>query len=100
MAQVSPRIARRSAQACGAARASEGDLVAHLLKLGLATTAAVSTATDAEALAAALPDRSRREYETGRADPSFKQQLNTVLLAVGCSCLCLEWIVRRLAKLA
>ena len=55
---------------------------------------------DAEALAAALPDRSRREYETGRADPSFKQQLNTVLLAVGCSCLCLEWIVRRLAKLA
>ena len=58
------------------------------------------TIADAEALAAALPDRSRREYETGRADPSFKQQLNTVLLAVGCSCLCLEWIVRRLAKLA
>jgi len=58
------------------------------------------TIADAEALAAALPDRSRREYETGRADPSFKQQLNTVLLAIGCSCLCLEWIVRRLAKLA
>jgi len=31
---------------------------------------------------------------------AFKRQLNTALLAIGCSCLCLEWIIRRLAKLA
>ena len=51
-------------------------------------------------IAAALPDRSRREYETGAADPTFKRWLNAALLAVGAGCLCLEWIVRRLARLA
>ena len=51
-------------------------------------------------IAAALPDRSRREYETGAADPAFKRWLNAALLAVGAGCLCLEWIVRRLARLA
>ena len=55
---------------------------------------------DAAELAAAFPDRSRREYEVGAADGGFKQRLNALLLAVGCGCLCLEWIVRRLAKLA
>ena len=54
----------------------------------------------ADAIAAALPDRSRREYETGAADPAFKRWLNAALLAVGAGCLCLEWIVRRLARLA
>jgi hypothetical protein len=58
------------------------------------------SAADAAELAATLPDRSRREYETGAADSRFKQLLNTALLAVGCGCLCLEWIVRRLVKLA
>jgi len=58
------------------------------------------TAADAAAVAAALPDRSRREYETGAPDMAFKRQLNTALLAVACGCLCLEWLVRRLAKLA
>ncbi len=55
---------------------------------------------DSTALAAALPDRSRREYEAGVADSTFKQRLNTILLAVGSSCLCLEWVIRRFAKLA
>lgn len=58
------------------------------------------TAEDAAALVARLPDKSRREYESGVADMAFKRQLNTALLAIGCSCLCLEWIIRRLAKLA
>jgi hypothetical protein len=58
------------------------------------------SAADATELAATFPDRSRREYETGAADTGFKQRLNTALLAVGCGCLCLEWIVRRLVKLA
>ncbi|MEI6036434.1 MAG: hypothetical protein WCQ91_00735 [Planctomycetota bacterium] len=52
------------------------------------------------ALAARIPDRSRREYETGAPDSDFKQRLNSVLLAVGVGLLCLEWIVRRLVKLA
>jgi hypothetical protein len=54
----------------------------------------------ADELAATLPDRSRREYETGPPDADFKRQLNTALLAAGVGCLCLEWIIRRLAKLA
>jgi hypothetical protein len=54
----------------------------------------------ADELAARLPDRSRREYETGPPDDDFKRQLNTVLLAAGVGFLCLEWVVRRLAKLA
>jgi hypothetical protein len=58
------------------------------------------SAADALDLAAALPDRARHEYETGASDERFKQRLNTALLAVGCGCLCVEWIVRRLVKLA
>ena len=58
------------------------------------------TRGDAARLAEALPDRSRREYETGAADADFKRRLNAALLGVGIGCLCLEWIVRRLAKLA
>ena len=58
------------------------------------------TAEAVTTLAAALPDRSRREYETGAADTGFKQRLNAALLAVGCGCLCIEWILRRLARLA
>ncbi|MFM7521694.1 MAG: hypothetical protein ACKO9B_14670, partial [Planctomycetota bacterium] len=51
-------------------------------------------------LAARLPDRSRREYEPGVTDTSFKQRLNTVLLGVGVGLLCTEWILRRLVRLA
>ncbi len=56
--------------------------------------------SDSLALVDSLPDRSRREFETGVADMEFKQWLNTTLLAISCTCLCLEWIFRRLAKLA
>jgi hypothetical protein len=58
------------------------------------------TAADAAALAAALPDRSRREYETGAADVGFKRWLNGLLLALGAGLLCCEWIFRRLVRLA
>jgi len=57
-------------------------------------------ATDAEPLADSIPDRSRREYETGAADGSFKRRLNAILLAVAVGLLCCEWILRRLVKLA
>lgn len=52
------------------------------------------------ALAARLPDRSRREYESGAPDAGFKRRLNGLLLAVATGLLCLEWILRRLVKLA
>lgn len=55
---------------------------------------------DSRALAARIPDRSRREYETGAADGGFKRGLNAILLALGTGLLCCEWIVRRLVKLA
>jgi hypothetical protein len=58
------------------------------------------TGEDSRKLAASIPDRSRREYEAGAADVGFKRRLNAILLAVGASLLCLEWIVRRLVKLA
>ncbi|MGI9177849.1 MAG: hypothetical protein ACR2IT_08335 [Pirellulales bacterium] len=58
------------------------------------------TPEQVQALAAEIPDRSRREYETGAVDTAFKQRLNAVLLGLGCGGLCLEWIVRRLSRLA
>ncbi len=56
--------------------------------------------SDAEAIVAALPDRSRRTYESGGDDTSFKRRLNTWLLAIGVGLLCSEWLARRLLKLA
>jgi hypothetical protein len=58
------------------------------------------TTADALALAAALPDRSRRVYEPGSADVAFKRRLNAALLALGVGLLCAEWLARRLLKLA
>lgn len=55
---------------------------------------------DAARLADRLVDRSRREYETGAPDTLFKERLNAVLLGLGVGLLCLEWIVRRLVRLA
>jgi len=57
-------------------------------------------AAAAQALAARIPDRSRREYETGAPDGAFKRRLNALLLGLCTGLLCLEWIVRRLVKLA
>lgn len=57
-------------------------------------------AGDAARLAARLVDRSRREYETGAPDTVFKERLNAVLMGLGVGLLCLEWIVRRLVRLA
>mgnify|MGYP006275066185 CR=1 FL=1 len=58
------------------------------------------TADESSALAAGLEDRSRREYETGSADVDFKRRLNGILLGIGTGLLCIEWILRRLVKLA
>lgn len=55
---------------------------------------------DSKSLMATLPDRSRREYQSGAADTAFKRRLNASLLAAAAGLLCVEWIVRRLARLA
>jgi hypothetical protein len=54
----------------------------------------------ARELAAAIPDRTRREYVSGAPDSRFKQRLNTVLLSSAVGLLCLEWALRRLLTLA
>jgi hypothetical protein len=58
------------------------------------------SAEASRAVADAIPDRSRREYETGAPDASFKQRLNAVLLALGGGLLCVEWIIRRVVRLS
>jgi hypothetical protein len=58
------------------------------------------TAADSRALAAGIEDRSRREYESGAPDDDFKRRLNGGLLALGAGLLCVEWVLRRLARLA
>jgi len=55
---------------------------------------------DTAALVAACPDRTRREYETGGTDAAFKRRLNAGLLAGVAGCLGLEWLIRRLARMA
>lgn len=55
---------------------------------------------DATRLAERLGDRSRKEYETGAPDGLFKQRLNAVLMGLGVGLLCLEWITRRVVRLA
>lgn len=58
------------------------------------------TEADTAALVAACPDRTRREYETGGTDAAFKRRLNAILLGGVAGCLCLEWLIRRLGRLA
>jgi hypothetical protein len=60
----------------------------------------VWTAADTQAIADALQDRSRHEFQSGAIDTDFKETLHFGLLAVGLGLLCTEWILRRLARLA
>jgi len=91
----------------------ERELAHPLLDRGLLERIAVTTggtarfpadapwsAADTAAIAAGFPDRSRHEYETGGFDRVFKQRLNALVLTVAATCLCLEWIGRRLVRLA
>ncbi len=55
---------------------------------------------DVTKLVNSLKNRSRKEYETGENDKTFKKTLNTFLLGLGIFLLCSEWILRRLVKLA
>jgi hypothetical protein len=87
---VRPRLNRGLLEAVAAASAGRTRFLGE----------AAWTPADALDLAAAVPERSRREYETGASDPVFKERLNALLLTAGVGLLCVEWIGRRLAKLA
>jgi hypothetical protein len=52
------------------------------------------------ALASVLPDRQKVTYLAGIPDETFKQQSMTWILVVICGALSLEWLLRRLLKLA
>ena len=58
------------------------------------------TAADTRAIADALQDRSRHEFQSGAIDTDFKESLHIGLLVAGIGLLCTEWILRRLARLA
>ena len=51
-------------------------------------------------LASRLPNMDRETFLPGTPDRQFEQQLMSWLLALICGALCLEWLVRRLNKLA
>jgi hypothetical protein len=47
-----------------------------------------------------LKDRTETTYLAGVTDRDFEQRWMQTLLGVICGALCLEWLVRRLSKLA
>ena len=51
-------------------------------------------------LAAQLHDRTETTYLAGITDADFERRWSNGLLAVICGALCLEWLIRRLTKLA
>lgn len=51
-------------------------------------------------LANQLADRTEITYLAGVTDRDFDERLTQALLAVVCGALCLEWLIRRLSKLA
>ena len=51
-------------------------------------------------LMALLPDKTQSKYVAGPPNLDWQRQLNTWLLAAFAGCLALEWLIRRLKKLA
>ena len=47
-----------------------------------------------------LPSRAETRTRVGKPDEEFTERVNRVLLGVICGALCLEWLLRRLLKLA
>lgn len=52
------------------------------------------------ALPELLPSRAETQIRVGKPDEAFTERVNKALLAVICGALCLEWLFRRLMKLA
>ncbi len=51
-------------------------------------------------LVAQLEDKTRETYVSGRKDRAWEEAWLHALLALICGCLCLEWLIRRLYRLA
>jgi hypothetical protein len=47
-----------------------------------------------------LPSRAETQIRVGKPDEAFTERINKALMAVICGALCLEWLFRRLMKLA
>ncbi len=61
---------------------------------------AVAGASGLPAVAALLPSRAETQIRVGKPDAAFTERVNQALLGVICGALCLEWLLRRLMKLA
>ena len=51
-------------------------------------------------LVAQLQDRTQETYVAGRKDRDWEEKWMHILLAIIAGCLCVEWIIRRLCRLA
>lgn len=85
-------------------RRNESLLAAIATRTGGRYYASLASAIDGSdsvpPLARLLDSRAEEKIIRGGADPKFTEWLNRILLAVICGCLCLEWFLRRLMKLA
>jgi len=57
-------------------------------------------ADQVDRLAAQLPDATQISYETGILDRTWETKWMRWMMVLVCGCLCLEWLLRRLLKLA
>jgi hypothetical protein len=63
-------------------------------------TAAVNGTDDLKPIGELIESRAETRTLRGTPDPVFGERWNKILLAVICGALCLEWLLRRLVKLA
>ena len=61
---------------------------------------AVEGASGVPPVAELLPSRAETKIRVGKPDEAFTERVNRGLLGVICGALCLEWLLRRLLKLA
>jgi hypothetical protein len=64
------------------------------------TDLAIRGASGTPAVTDLLPSRAETKIRVGEPDQKFGERVNRALLAVICGALCLEWLLRRLLKLA
>ncbi len=61
---------------------------------------ALKPAEDASKITGVLPPQDQVSYVAGAPDKRFERTLMTWLLSIICGALCIEWLVRRLSRLA
>ena len=60
----------------------------------------VASTDESVSLAGKLPSKDQETFLPGTPDKDFELTLMSWLLTLICGCLCLEWLIRRLSKLA